>query len=64
MPAPSFGAKLWIVLHQGGELFPILGDTSPLVFVIYPLVPWIGVLAVGYAFGALYTSRPSDDASC
>jgi uncharacterized membrane protein len=54
-PAPALGAKLWMLLHQGGEFFPIFTDGSPIVFVIYPLVPWIGVIAVGYVCGALYT---------
>jgi uncharacterized membrane protein len=53
-PIPSFGEKLWILLHQPFDGFPVLGDNSPGVAVIYPLVPWIGVMAVGYAFGALY----------
>jgi uncharacterized membrane protein len=40
---------LWRVLHEpgGAELGPIH------VFVMYPLVPWLGVIALGYAFGAI-----------
>src|SRR5678816_2985575 len=52
--APGLGAKLWILLHQAFDGFQVLGDHSPVLFVIYPLIPWIGVMAVGYVFGVLY----------
>ena len=41
---------LWAILHSGDMLEPLSG-----VHFIpgYPLVPWIGVMALGYAFGNL-----------
>ena len=53
-PTPPLTEKLWILLHQAFSGFPILGDNTPVIAVIYPLVPWVGVMAVGYVFGALY----------
>jgi uncharacterized membrane protein len=52
-PVPAASAKLWMVLHQSG-FFPLLGASSPLVWLQYPLIPWVGVIAAGYAFGAIY----------
>lgn len=52
-PVPSAAGKLWMVLHQGGA-FPVAGWPSPVLFILYPLIPWIGVMAVGYAFGRVY----------
>ena len=55
----SLGAlgPLWILLHVQGPM-PLGGGRS--LFVIYPLVPWIGVMAAGYAFGRLL-QRPADE---
>ena len=44
--------KLWIVLHQPGLL---LAGPKHFIFLAYPLIPWIGVTAVGYALGQVYT---------
>lgn len=53
-PIPTWSGKLWMLLHQPG-VFPIGPKfPSPLMFVLYPLIPWIGVMLAGYAFGALY----------
>lgn len=53
-PVPTGWGKLWIVLHQGG-FFPLTGATSPIVKVNYPVLPWIGVISLGYMFAHLWT---------
>jgi uncharacterized membrane protein len=44
------GSWAWHVLHEPG-LVP-LGDGANL-YVLYPLIPWIGVMAAGYLLGPL-----------
>lgn len=38
----------WHLLHEPGRIY--LGDGAPL-YVLYPLIPWIGVMAAGYLLG-------------
>jgi uncharacterized membrane protein len=47
---------LWNLLHQPGLLQ--LGPQTK-VFVIYPLIPWAGVMAAGYALGPLFRLDPA-----
>lgn len=44
-------APLWNVLHGPGVLFT---DGRHMVFAAYPLIPWVGVTAVGYGLGEIY----------
>ena len=50
--SPSFLQAVWIVLHQQGVI-PVAGQS--IIFLAYPLIPWVGVMAAGYALGAVYS---------
>jgi uncharacterized membrane protein len=42
---------LWQFLYLGGDVR--FGDNRPTITILYTLVPWIGVMALGYACGAI-----------
>ncbi len=48
---------LWLLFHKRGILHPA---PDLMVFVMYPLLAWFGVIALGFAFGSLY-ERPADE---
>jgi uncharacterized membrane protein len=50
-PLPDWWGSIWMLLHQQGMVF-----LTPNVYglVLYPLIPWVGVLAAGYCLGAVY----------
>ena len=50
-PAPDFLQSLWLFLHQPGFV-PLTQNVK--LFVAYPILPWVGVMAAGYALGAVY----------
>ncbi len=48
----GFTSFLWAVLHEQKSF--TIGYIS--IFVNYPILPWIGVMALGYCCGSLYTN--------
>jgi uncharacterized membrane protein len=50
---------LWKVLYLGFFARPVeLGPDGPRLIVLYTIIPWIGVMAAGYAFGIIF-NRPA-----
>jgi len=52
-PLASDASPLWLLLHIQGLLR--IGGT-PVAFVVYPLIPWIGVMALGFAIGPYFVA--------
>lgn len=50
-PAVESASIPWLILHIQGLLS--VGDT-PIIYVLYPLIPWLGVMAIGYAIGPIF----------
>lgn len=48
-------APLWIILHDGG---PVMGTGGVVAIAAYPVLPWVGVIALGYGMGAIFAGVP------
>jgi uncharacterized membrane protein len=59
----SFGrfAPLWRLIHEPGPIDALVHTRS---FVAYPVLAWIGVMACGFAFGAIVKDRENRSARC
>jgi uncharacterized membrane protein len=54
---PSWG-WIWQFLYFGGVVH--LGQGGPAIAVLYSIVPWIGVMAAGYAFGTIMVRETAE----
>ena len=52
MQGTSFKSIVWYILHQ--DQFLVLGPNKMIAF-HYPLIPWVGLMALGYCFGFFYS---------
>jgi len=51
---------LWKILYLGFFAGPLeFGEGGPSLIVLYSLVPWVGVMALGYAFGPVLALEPA-----
>ena len=56
---PGLGG-VWKVLYVGFWEGPIqFGPHGPNLIVLYSIIPWVGVMAAGYAFGQILTLEPA-----
>jgi uncharacterized membrane protein len=54
----AWGSSFWQFVYFGGVF--TIGENGPAVAVLYSIVPWIGVMAAGYAFGAIAIREPAE----
>jgi uncharacterized membrane protein len=51
---------LWKIFYVGFFAGPVqFGPHGPNLMVLYSIIPWIGVMAAGYAFGKIVTLEPA-----
>jgi uncharacterized membrane protein len=51
---------LWKIFYVGFFAGPIqFGPNGPYLTVLYSIIPWIGVMAAGFAFGKILTCEPA-----
>jgi uncharacterized membrane protein len=55
LDAVRSSSPLWAMLHAPGF---VVNTPRVVVFAAYPLLPWIGVTAVGYSLGQVYRWEP------
>lgn len=53
----DLGQAIWLILHQIG-IVNLYGGGAP-VLLAYSLIPWVAVMAAGYAFGEIYAAESS-----
>ena len=53
----STAGLLWTLLHQGKG--PLLFHHQMIGIAAYPMIPWLGVICLGYAFGPILTMEPA-----
>jgi uncharacterized membrane protein len=56
---PQSWRPVWEFIYPAGAEVK-LGENGPSVAVLYTIVPWIGVMAAGYAFGSIVTREPRE----
>ena len=58
VPGNTVPAFLWSELHE----FSVFHTNSLIILAAYPIIPWVGVMALGYCFGVYYVSgyKPAD----
>ena len=54
----SLDAIVWYFLHQ--QAIIEISDQTSLIFG-YPIIPWIGLMAIGYVLGSLYTDYQAEE---
>ena len=53
-------SALWKIFYVGFFAGPVrFGPDGPNLIVLYSIIPWIGVMAAGYAFGKILTLEPT-----